>query len=79
MSLLSNEHVLSAKFASGIKSLNFQEEAKIEIIFLRLVEHETRIRSEPEPGSAFTEVEKQKLVSVLNNVDSVDQVCRVQL
>ena len=49
--------------------------AGIELIFLRLVEHEMRIRSESEPGSAFTDVEKQKLVSVLNNVNSVEQVC----
>ena len=74
MSLLSNE-LVGAQFIAGIETINFQEESKIELIFLRLVEHEMRIRSESEPGSAITDVEKQKLVSVLNNVNSVEQVC----
>lgn len=74
MSLLSNENVTSAQFSSGIESLNFQEESKVELIFLRLVEHETRITSGPGHSSAFSDHEKQKLVSVLNNVSSVEQV-----
>lgn len=80
MSFLSNELLLSPDFFSGVDLLNLQEESKIELIFLRLVEHETRIRSEPEPSSsstvadAFSDEEKQKLTSVLAGIDSVEQV-----
>ena len=78
MSFLSNEQLLSPEFFSGIGLVNLQEESKIELIFLRLVEHETRIRSEPDPSSAstdaFSDDEKQKLASVLAGTGSVEQV-----
>jgi hypothetical protein len=78
MAFLAREHILNPEFVSGIKLLNLQEDSKTELIFSRLIEHEARIRSEPEPTltseSAFTDEEKPKLISLLTGVESLDQV-----
>jgi hypothetical protein len=74
-SLLSDEKVLIADFYSGLELLNFQDDSKVELIFSRLLEHETRIRSKLVPDSpAFSQEEKQKLKTVLNNIQSEQQV-----
>ncbi len=74
-SLLSDEKVLSADFCSGLELLNFQDDSKVELIFSRLLEHETKIRSKQVPDSvAFSQEEKQKLETLLNNIQSEQQV-----
>ena len=76
MSLLSDDKLINRDFTIGIELLNLQEVSKVEQIFLRILEYETRIRTEPElkNRTVFTEVELQKLRSVLNKVETPEQV-----
>lgn len=77
MSLLSDQQVLTPEFLSGLELLNGQDESKVSQIFSRIMEFEIEIRSNPERNktSAFTSSEKQKLRSVLNEIQSQEQVC----
>ena len=77
MSLLSDQQVLTPEFLSGLELLNNQDESKVSQIFSRILEFETEIRSNAERSktSAFTSSEKQKLQSVLNDIQSSEQVC----
>ena len=76
MSLLSDDKLINVDFKSGIELLNLQDESKVGQIFLRILEHETRIRIGPELKNemAFNDAELKKLGSVLNNVETSEQV-----
>ena len=76
MSLLSDDKLINVDFKSGIELLNLQDESKVGQIFLRILEHETRIRIEPELKNemAFNNAELKKLGSVLNKVETSEQV-----
>lgn len=76
MSLLSDQQVLTPEFLSGLELLNGQDESKVSQIFSRIIEFEIEIRSNPERNktSAFTSSEKLKLRSVLNEIQSQEQL-----
>jgi hypothetical protein len=74
MSLLSDENIINLDFKKGIELLNLQEKSKIEQIFSRVLEYETRIRIEPQLKNAevFNNTELQQLCPILNKVETTD-------